>query len=262
MTKLEVVAYNKAWPRMFEQLASDIMEALNGNVIEIYHVGSTSVPGLIAKPKIDIIAVARDQPSTIEALATIGYVYKGEYNIPFEYFFAKRGDVNVNLHLYKENHPEIELNIVFRDYLRKHEDSRAEYAALKVGLLQQEASFKKEDGIFHGYNLGKDVFIRSVLEKSGFNRVRFLKCTHHAEWDAAKKLLPEYFSNDFPFHNKDYTHFILCQAMKVIGYAHVSLKPEKNNLPGVKKIVVDNSVKNANLRQQFIDLIHKWIRQQ
>lgn len=262
MKKLEVVPYNKAWPSMFRQEESEIHGALKSNVVEIHHVGSTSVPGLVAKPKIDIIAVVQDQSSTLEALAETGFVYKGEYNIPFEYFFSKRGDINVNLHLYEVGHPEIELNIMFRDYLRRHEEARNEYAALKVGLLKEESSFQKDGSMFSGYNLGKDAFIRRVLEEADFNRIRFLKCTHHAEWEAVRKLSPEYFVGDFPFDNKEHLHFILCQAMKVIGYAHVSLKPEEGAAPCIQKIFMDDGLENSKTRRQFVGLIHKWIEQQ
>jgi GrpB-like predicted nucleotidyltransferase (UPF0157 family) len=91
---------------------------LGGNYLAIHHVGSTAVPGLAAKPKIDMIAVVHSGDLSIAQLENIGFSYKGEWNIPFKFGFTKRGQDEINLHVFEEGHPEIELNILFRDYLR------------------------------------------------------------------------------------------------------------------------------------------------
>jgi hypothetical protein len=85
------------------------------------------------------------------------------------------------------------LNLLFRDYLRTHPESLAEYAELKTHLLTQKESFEKNNSLFTGYNLGKDAFIRKILQQAGFNRLRFMKCTHYAEWEAAKLFRQKYF---------------------------------------------------------------------
>jgi GrpB-like predicted nucleotidyltransferase (UPF0157 family) len=132
---IEVVPYNPEWPKMFEAEASAIKEALCDNCIAIHHVGSTSVPGLQAKPKIDIIAVVIDPATTISPLESIGIQYRGEYNIPLHYGFSRRGNVDVNLHVYAEGHSEIELNLLFRDYLRSHPEARDKCGALKPVIV-------------------------------------------------------------------------------------------------------------------------------
>jgi GrpB-like predicted nucleotidyltransferase (UPF0157 family) len=114
---IEVVPYDPKWPHIYEKEAALIRQALGGNCLAIHHIGSTSVPGLSAKPKIDVIAVVQDPLLARDQLEKIGIQYRGEYNIPLHYGFSKRGDIDLNLHVYEEAHPEIELNLCFRDYL-------------------------------------------------------------------------------------------------------------------------------------------------
>jgi hypothetical protein len=104
------------------------------------------------------------------------------------FYFNRSEGIETNLHVYQEGHPEIELNLLFRDYLRDHPKVREEYASLKENLLKDSTSFEKKNSIFTGYNLGKDAFIRKVLKAANFSRIRIMKCTHYAEWEAAKKL--------------------------------------------------------------------------
>jgi len=124
MKIIEVVPYDPNWPTIFAVESKIIQEAFGENCLEIHHIGSTSVPGLAAKPKIDMIAVVKDPSEVIEQLSSIGIQYRGEYNIPLHYGFSKRGKVDINLHVYEEVHPEIKLNLLFRDYLRSHAVAR------------------------------------------------------------------------------------------------------------------------------------------
>jgi len=93
--KIEVVSYDSNWPEQFKAESSRIKDALGGNFLAIHHVGSTSVSGLSAKPKIDIIAEVKDPDRSIKQLEAIGYDYRGEYNIPFHYGFSKRGSTGL-----------------------------------------------------------------------------------------------------------------------------------------------------------------------
>lgn len=263
--QITVVSYNPNWPQMFEAEAESIRKALGDNCIGVHHIGSTAVPNLAAKPKIDIVAEVKNPEESIYALENAGFIYKGEWNIPFKYGFTKRGSVEVNLHVFEENHPEIELNLVFRDYLRSNPKMINEYAALKEYLLHNESSFKKNNSMFTGYNLGKDAFIRKVLKLCGFNRVRFLKCTHYAEWEKAKHFRQTYFFDKVPiadpyewtFNHKDHVHFVLYQGVEIIGYAHVQLWPE--NRAAIRIIVIDKRKRNYGFGSQFLSLIEKWL---
>ncbi|MBP9693367.1 MAG: GNAT family N-acetyltransferase [Alphaproteobacteria bacterium] len=263
---IEVVPYNPEWPHFFAFEAELIQKKLDDACLAIHHVGSTSVPGLAAKPKIDIIAVVVDPAALIPLFEAIGYFYKGEYNIPLHYGFAKRGDVDVNLHVYEEGHPEIELNLLFRDYLRAHPDVRDEYAALKYRLLDDPTSFEKKESAFTGYNLGKDAFIRRVIEATGFNRIRLMKCTHYAEWKAAKSFRKKYFFEpagivdpyEWTFKHPEHEHLVLYQGSEVIGYTHLQLWPEQR--VAMRMIVIDEEKRNQGAGSIFLALCEKWLQ--
>src|SRR5262245_32106620 len=124
--KIIVVSYNPDWPHIFERESLKIKEAIGSNCIAIHHIGSTSVLGLSAKPVIDMIGVVKSPEKAIQPLENLGFKYKGEYNIPMRFYFNRSEGVDINLHIYEEGHPEIELNLLFRDYLRQHPEARDE----------------------------------------------------------------------------------------------------------------------------------------
>ena len=263
-----VVPYNAGWPEIYEAEAVKIQEALGRNCIAIHHIGSTSVPGLAAKPKIDMIVVVNDPANSIEALERIDIQYKGEYNIPLHYGFSKRGHIDINLHVYENGHPEIELNLLFRDYLRDHPEARNEYTRLKENLLNDSSSFEKNNSMFSGYNLGKDAFIRKVLKAANFNRIRMLRCTHYAEWDIAKKLRKKYFFDpleiidpySWTFDHKDHVHLILYQGVEMIGYAHIQFWPDQR--AALRIFVVDEPYRHHGFGSQFLQLCERWLKKQ
>ena len=257
--QIEVVPYDPEWPKIFERESLKIREALGDNCIAIHHIGSTSVPGLAAKPKIDMIAVVREPEKSIAALEAIGIQYRGEYNIPLHYGFSRRGDVDLNLHVYEEEHPEIELNLLFRDYLRKNAAERDTYAALKVGLLQDETAFEKTASPFAltNYTLRKGEFIRSVLKKAGFSRLRMLKCNDDTEWHAAKELRRKRFPvedlEEWTFNHPEHEHVVLYRGTEIVGYAHIQLLGEAQ--AAVRMMVIEEAE-----RSQFLAFIKKWLK--
>lgn len=265
---IKVVPYNPEWTNQFEAEAKLIKEVLGKNCVDIHHVGSTSVIGLSAKPKIDIIAVIKDTTVVIERLESIGYQYRGEFNIPFHLGFSKRVGTSVNLHVYEEDNPEIELNILFRDYLRNHPLALAEYAKLKYNLIAQESSHQKENSIFTGYTLGKDDFIKKILQKAGFNRMMLRHCTHIEEWKMARLLRQKYFFDTVPisdpytwtFTHNDHMHFVFYQGTQMIGYAHLVRWPQHR--AAMRIIVIDEPYRNQGFGGQFLTLCERWLRQQ
>ncbi|MDR1255484.1 MAG: GrpB family protein [Puniceicoccales bacterium] len=209
MAEIEVIPYDPRWPEMFEFAKKAIENSLGDNLIEIHHIGSTSVPKLAAKPKIDIIAVANSRNRAIADLEKIGYMCKGEWNVPLKCGFTKKENIGVNLHLFFEsNHPEIELNLMFRDYLRTHPDVRNEYAAVKRQILKDKRSHEKING-FPLYTIKKREFIDSVIRTMGYNRLRILKCITEKEGN---------FIKDF---QSDHGYFILYKGADIIGYTSV-----------------------------------------
>lgn len=267
MKIIEVVPYDPNWPTIFAVESKIIQEALGENYLDIHHIGSTSVPGLIAKPKIDMIAVVKTTSELQEQLSSVGMQYKGEYNIPLHHGFSKRGKVDINLHVYEKGHPEIELNLLFRDYLRSHAAARDEYALLKRQLLADESSFEKNNFAFTNYTLRKGDFIRKVLKQAGFNRLRMLKCNDETEWRVAKQFRQKYFSSPqqavddshtCSFNSPEHAHLILYQGTEIIGYAHIQLWP--GDLATLHMMVIDKAKRNDRLEGQFLEFCREWLK--
>ena len=258
--KIEVVEYNPEWPAIFEKEKSIILDALGKNCIAIHHVGSTSVPGLVAKPKIDIIAVANDREKARADLEKVGYSYDGEWNIPLQGGFAKRTGTHVNLHMFFEkDHPEIELNLAFRDYLRTHEDAKTAYGNLKKEILSNEENATKRIKIgalsFPAYTLKKRAFIDDILKKIGFNRLRVIKCLTETEQKAAEEFYKNYSEKSgktLDFSDGNYEHFILYKGVDICGYASLQISPTPE--------IVTVEVQYPEDETFFRDVIQKWIR--
>lgn len=266
--KIIVVSYNPDWPQIFEREAFKIKEVLGSNCITIHHVGSTSVPGLSAKPVIDMIGVVKNPEKVIAPLESLDFKYKGEYNIPMRFYFNRSEGVETNLHVYEEGHPEIELNLLFRDYLRQYSNARDEYSKLKEDLLKEKSSYEKNNSIFTGYNLGKDTFIRKILQAVNFNCIRMMKCTHYVEWEVAKQLRNKYFFEPlsisdpytWTFDHPEHVHLVLYQGIEVIGYAHIQFWPEDR--AALRIIVIDENYRLHGLGSQFLQLCEQWLKRQ
>lgn len=266
--QIEVVAYNPDWPILFEQEAQKIKKVVGDNCLAIYHVGSTSIPGLPAKPVIDMIGVMKDPEKAIKPLETLGFLHKGEYNIPFRYYFNRSEGIATNLHVYEEGRPEIELNLMFRDYLRNHPEEKEKYSRLKEDLVKEEASFQKNNSMFRGYTLGKDDFIRNILKKAQFNRLRMTKCTHYAEQDAAKKLRQIYFkdreeddaNDESLFTRPGHIHLMFHQGVEIIGYAHIQLHP--NQKAELRVFLFNHPYQRDCFGSEFLRLCEQWLQRQ
>ncbi|MDR2598386.1 MAG: GrpB family protein [Holosporales bacterium] len=230
--RIEIVQYNSEWPAMFESERTVIKAALGSNLIAIHHIGSTAVPGLPAKPKIDIIAIARDRKRALPDLEGAGYQHKGEWNVPLKCGFTKRSDTDANLHLFfDENHPEIELNLLFRDYLRSNPDVRDEYAAIKKQILQDEISQQKIGKLsFPIYTIRKSIFINKIVKDIGFDRLRILKCLTDNEQNAIKMLRKDHFDRfgvldplNGNLDDVNHEHFMLYRGVEIVGYADIHI---------------------------------------
>jgi GrpB-like predicted nucleotidyltransferase (UPF0157 family) len=165
MRHIVVVRHNPVWPEMFGAESAKIAGVFGRELVAIHHIGSTSVPGLSAKPIIDIMPVVRDIERVAEfnpAMVRLGYEPKGEFGIPGRRYFVRGGDENRthHVHTYGPDHPELAHHLDFRDYLRAHPGIAGEYAALKEELARQ---FPHD---IEGYMAGKDAFIREIIQKA------------------------------------------------------------------------------------------------
>ena len=129
--------YDPAWPSLFTRLAKQIHEALSDAILLLEHVGSTSVPGLSAKPIIDmVLAVAdsSDEASYVKPLEEKGYTLRIREPDWYEHRLLKPPDVQGNLHVFSDGCEEIEQMLLFRDWLRDHADDRLLYEKTKREL--------------------------------------------------------------------------------------------------------------------------------
>lgn len=268
MKSIEIVAYNENWPGMFEKEASFLKQVMGDNCIAIHHIGSTSVPRLIAKPIIDIIMVVKKITEIAPALEKLEYKSKGELNIPFRQYSTKESDlVKFHLHVYEEENPEIQLNLLFRNYLRNSSAAREEYTTLKVDLLNQKLSHEKGNSRFSGYTLGKDAFIKKVLEQAGFSDFCIRFCTHHAEWEAYHRIRKEqifdltkiqYDPHHPTITDPDHFHFVLYKGTKIIGVAHLEFLAV--NEAALRPFAIDAPYQNQGIGTKFLVLLEKWLK--
>jgi GrpB-like predicted nucleotidyltransferase (UPF0157 family) len=140
--QIEICDYDDEWPRRFERERQRIESALGDAALRIEHTGSTSVPGLAAKPIVDItmaVADVNDEGAWIPDLEAAGYVLRIREREPdwYDHRVLKGPDTNVNLHVFSAGCVEIERMVGFRDWLRSHDDDRRLYEATKRELVSQ-----------------------------------------------------------------------------------------------------------------------------
>jgi len=133
--------YDPRWPELFQQHAEHIRAALGEDVLRVEHIGSTSVPGLIAKPIIDILLVVENsacEASYLPALERVGYELRVREPEWHEHRMLRTPGRDMHLHVYSKGCEEIERNLIFRDRLRLNVTDRELYAQTKRALAVQD----------------------------------------------------------------------------------------------------------------------------
>ncbi|KOY17459.1 GrpB family protein [Paenibacillus xylanivorans] len=162
---IKVVEHNPAWKKDYRKEEREIKTFLEGELVNSFHIGSTAVPGLKAKPIIDILLVVHD----IHALdrytvqfEQLGYEVMGEFGIRGRRYYRKGGDDRTHqIHAFPFDHvQEIERHLVFIDYLCHHPEVAKDYGELKSELAQQYPHD------IEGYGDGKDEFVKEVEKKA------------------------------------------------------------------------------------------------
>lgn len=156
-----VTDYHPNWPCLYEREAAEIRRILGPLLVSIHHIGSTAVPGLAAKPIIDILPVVTDiraVDALKPAFEDIGYEYMGEFGIPGRRYLRKGGDERTHqLHIFGRDHAaDIRRHLAVRDYLRAHPEAARDYGELKQDLA---ARFPYD---IEGYCDGKDAFVGAL----------------------------------------------------------------------------------------------------
>jgi GrpB-like predicted nucleotidyltransferase (UPF0157 family) len=137
---ITLAEYDHAWPALFDREAARIRAALGRSVLLVEHAGSTSVPGLAAKPIIDIVLAvpdSADEAAYVPALEAAGYVLWSREPDWFEHRMFKGPDTDINLHVFTAGATEIDRMLLFRDWLRVNDADRAAYLEVKRELANR-----------------------------------------------------------------------------------------------------------------------------
>ncbi|KAF0106933.1 MAG: hypothetical protein FD147_2458 [Chloroflexi bacterium] len=158
---------NPNWLILFQSEAALIQSVIGSYITSIEHIGSTAVPGLAAKPVIDIlIGVQRvaDSPLFLPPLTALGYIYRPEFEseLPERRYLLKMkdGKHTHHLHIVESTTQFFRKELAFRDYLRMHPETAEAYATLKYELAKKFGSDRA------GYTDAKTAFIQDVLGKT------------------------------------------------------------------------------------------------
>lgn len=166
MRKVKVVSYNPAWQEAFKLESQQIAKIIGNDTVAIHHIGSTAIPGIYAKPIIDVLvevkAIAHvDQHN--ETFKQLGYAAMGEYGIPGRRYFRKNNELGIpthHIHIFEVGSEHIERHISFRDYLINHPQEAEAYSNLKRQLAQAYPTN------IEAYMDGKDSFIQHIEAKA------------------------------------------------------------------------------------------------
>lgn len=164
---VKLIPYDSVWATEFEQEKQRLLDVFGDKLIAVEHIGSTAVPGLSAKPIIDMIAAIAsfdELEKFVEPLQDLGYEYMPNRMFTDRKFFPKGSHSNRTHHLnlvLKDDVNQWESPLVFRDYLRDHQEARDEYAELKASLAKQYSADRQR------YTRSKNDFIQRILRSAG-----------------------------------------------------------------------------------------------
>lgn len=162
--RIVIVPYDPQWPVLFSQTGRALRQALGETALRVDHVGSTAVPGLDAKPVIDIqISVAALEPVDPFRipLESLGYIFHTDNpERTKRYFREAPGQRRTHIHVRRAGSWAEQFTLLFRDYLRGHDEDAKSYAALKYRL----AELYGEDRL--GYTNAKGPFIWEIMKKA------------------------------------------------------------------------------------------------
>jgi GrpB-like predicted nucleotidyltransferase (UPF0157 family) len=160
---IELAEYDATWPTSFAREAERIRAALGDRARLVEHVGSTSVPGLAAKPIIDIVLAvpdSSDEGAYVPALEAAGYVLRIREPDWYEHRSLRGPDTDVNLHVFSEGCPEIGHVVAFRDHLRANEPDREIYERTKRELAAREWTYVQD------YADAKTAVVEEILSRA------------------------------------------------------------------------------------------------
>jgi|SRR5712692_11938801 len=161
--RILIVDYDPQWPKFFAHETERIRAVLGDRALRIEHTGSTSVPGLVAKPIIDMLLVlsdSADEDAYVHDLEAAGYVLSIRECNWYEHRMFQGPDAEINLHVFSSGCPEIDRMLMFRDWLRSNASDRDLYARTKLALAQKEWKYVQN------YADAKTVVIEQIITRA------------------------------------------------------------------------------------------------
>jgi GrpB-like predicted nucleotidyltransferase (UPF0157 family) len=161
--RIVIVEYDPRWPGLFDREADRLRAVLGPRALRIEHTGSTSVPGLAAKPIIDMllaVAESADEPAYVPDLEAAGYTLRIREPDWYEHRMFKGPDTDINLHVFSRGCPEIDRVLLFRDRLRSHAGDRELYERTKWALAREDWKYVQN------YADAKTAVIEEILARA------------------------------------------------------------------------------------------------
>lgn len=152
---------HEAWTKEFELEKSRIIDAIGEHVLDVQHIGSTAIPGVPAKPVLDILVGVGDfdeAAACVASLEQIGYCYRREYGIPRRHYFVKGDPRTHHMHMVERDSEHWRATVEFRDFLRGHPRAARVYAEAKSALA---GTYSRNRG---AYQREKDKVVQSLLQ--------------------------------------------------------------------------------------------------
>ena len=267
--KIEIVPHNPKWAQVFEQEAALLKNLMGAFIVNIHHIGSTAIPRIKAKPIIDIIPEVTDIKKVDnfnKKMNALGYINYGEYGLIGRRFFVKSkpdGMRLVNAHCYATNHPEIKQNLLFRDFMNTHPREANNYSQLK------EALAAKYPHDIDSYINGKDLFVKKILAKAGFDGFYLREVRTNNEWSQYHRirkteLFEQYLQNTVydPNHpslaDPNTRHYVFYKGAQIIGTVFTDRLDEKH--VALRLLAIDQGLKNKGYGSILIQQIEAVVK--
>jgi GrpB-like predicted nucleotidyltransferase (UPF0157 family)/GNAT superfamily N-acetyltransferase len=263
--KIEVVPHDPKWAEKFQHEAAIIKEIFGDNLVAVHHIGSTSIPGIKAKPIIDIIPVVKDimlVDDYNQAMEKAGYKIYGEYGITGRRFFTKfdeKGERLVNCHCYEVGNDEIDRYVLFRDYMIAHPEEALAYSTLKEELA------KKFPHDINSYINGKDSFVKAIDRKTGFDGFSIRIVLTDYEWEQYHRIRKTelfdrtarvvYDPNHPSIADPNYKHYVFYKGSDVIGV--FTIEKLDVNTVALRAIAIDKPLQNKGYGSILIAWVEK-----
>jgi GrpB-like predicted nucleotidyltransferase (UPF0157 family)/N-acetylglutamate synthase-like GNAT family acetyltransferase len=260
MPNITITPFDPMWPITFQTEATRLQHALGENCQAIHHIGSTSIPGMAAKPIIDILPVVKDifqVETSYESIRALGYTVRGENGIPFRRYFSKPG---FNVHLFPVGHADIDRHLLFRAWMENHPHDARRYANLKAHLAHQHPTDSK------AYSQGKDDFIRHIDAQTGWKGHRLVMAATTHEWQTYHKIRKEQIFDPIgvaydPHHSslKDphHTHLIMQNAPSFVSVAHLEFLNATE--AALRSLTTDTDFQRQGNGTVLINFLEKWL---